>query len=310
MITDELRIWKMPLKSERDDFLDDPTKVDRARQFCFDEGWLGIGWECDSLSTSTDDPLEYQQALKRDRVNDSSALSAHRAIAEKMETGDFVWCRAKCDIYWLGKVEGPWNYRNKDRFEEFDLYQVRKCRWQRVGPADTVPGPVKNAYAGRGSAISQIRREAETAAHTSNSLWTKLTGETTRHALKDSPRFTLSSIGHDDLEDLVALYLQAEKRWYVVPSTVKRSTPFTEFVLRNSEGQRAYLQVKSGETHVDSLTEVPADVDRLFLFDLDRGNQDMANPKIERIDPTKLEAFARTNKSLLPAYMQGFVSGE
>lgn len=304
MEIDGRRVWKIPLKSGRDDFEKDHHRVDRAREFCFHNGWVGIGWECDSLSDNLQDPKDYREALTSDSKNGPAARSAHKALAVIMQQGDLVWCRARGDIYWLGKVEGPWKYHNTGKFGEFDLYQVRKCRWCKVGPADTVPGPVKNAYAGRGSAISQIQRERDAAIHMSLSIWGKLTGE----AIEDSPlksgKVSLSALGHDDLEDLVALYLQAELGWYLVPSTAKRSTPLTEFVLRNSEGKRAYVQVKSGETHVTSV-DVPAEVDKFFVFDLSPDNLNTANYKVERIDTLKLIAFYRANTYLLPAYMKG-----
>ncbi len=156
-----------------------------------------------------------------------------------MQKGDLVWYRAKGDIYWLGKVDGSWSYQNTGDFKEFDLYQARKCRWLRVGPADTVPGPVKNAYAGRGNCISQIKRERHSAIPISFAIWEKQTGEVTQHCSFKSVKLPLSVIGHDDFEDLVALYLQSQSGWYLVPSTSKRSSPLTEFVPRNLEGKRA-----------------------------------------------------------------------
>jgi hypothetical protein len=306
MEVDDRRVWKMPLKSGREDFDKDHHKVDRAREFCFVNAWVGIGWHCDSLSDNLQDPKVYGEALTTDPKNGPAARSAHRALAVIMQPGDFVWCRAKGDIYWLGKVEGPWRYQNSGYFKEFDLYQVRKCRWKKVGPADTVPGPVKNAYAGRGSAISQIQRERDAVIHMSLSIWEKLTGEAFENSAFKSAKVSLSAIGHDDLEDLVALYLQAEMGWYLVPSTAKRSTPLTEFVLRNSEGKRAYVQVKSGETHLASV-DVPTEVDKFFLFDLNPKNLHSTNYKVERIDALKLIDFFRTHTFLLPDYMQGIV---
>lgn len=43
METYDVRIWKMPLRSNRSDFEKDPHKGELARQFCFNNGWLGMG---------------------------------------------------------------------------------------------------------------------------------------------------------------------------------------------------------------------------------------------------------------------------
>jgi hypothetical protein len=302
------RIWKMPIKSGREDFEVDPSKVSRARAFCFEKGWVGIGWGCDGLQDDSADASQYEQEVRTQYADDPSGLYAHRAFSNVMQIGDFVWCRARGDIYWLGRIEGAWRYRNIDEFDQFDLYQVRSCRWHKVGTSDTVPGFIKNAYAGRGPAISQIQKERESARHMTLAIWERVTGK----PRKDSPyegKFSLSLVGHDDLEDLVALYLQAELGWYVVPSTAKRSTPFTEFVLLNSRGERAYVQVKSGRAEI-ALEEVPVEIDTFFIFDLNSDKLDVASQRVKRIDPAQLIKFCRKNATFLPQYMQGLVFDE
>jgi hypothetical protein len=299
-----IQVWKTPLRSQREDF--DEEKVQRARSFCFSEGWIGIGWAIDSLSDDVTDPSLYEQAIPKtsEGYPDGAQLSGHRALAHKVQADDLVWCRTKDDVYWLGRVAGPWRYRNTGDFDDFDLYQVRRSAWQRVGPADKVPGPIKNAYAGRGSAISQIQRERVAAARESAFIWQTLTAEVIQDAPDSSSELSLSAIGHDDLEDLVILYLQAEHGWYVVPSTAKISTPITECVLRNSKGQRAYVQVKSGHTAVDANIDIPPEVDRFFVFDLVEGREELASDQFTRIEPLELEQFLRTHPFLPPPYLQ------
>jgi hypothetical protein len=171
-------IWKMPLSSQRDDFQDEPPKVHRAREFCFKNGWTGIGWGIDSVPDGIDQPHRYESALfdlPEDRR--AAARSAHHALAHKMQPGDFVWCRAQGNIYWLGRVSGSWLYRNVEAFDDLDLYQIRKCQWVCVGPADLVPGPIKNAFAGPGSTISRINREHDAVLRESASIWEEKTDE-------------------------------------------------------------------------------------------------------------------------------------
>jgi hypothetical protein len=207
-----IQIWKIPLRSQREDFLDDPGKVQRARAFCFSEGWVGIGWGIASVADGITDPKLYEDTILHASEGalewePGPALTAHRALAHTL------WCRANSDIYWIGRVTGPWLYRNTGRFDEFDLYQVRKCAWNRVGPSDAVPGPIKNAYAGRGMTISQIRREYAAAAHESAAIWEKMAGEKIDIQVAYA-ELSLSAVAHDDLEDLVALYLQSHG-WHV-----------------------------------------------------------------------------------------------
>lgn len=299
----------MPIKSQRDDFEENPSKVDRARSFCFEEGWTGIGWGIAGMDDNVAEASRYEAILRNASSSELGfdvgyALSAHNALANRMKPGDFAWCRERGDIYWLGRVRGPWTYRNTGRFDEFDLYQTRQCQWQRVGPADLVPGPVKNAFAGRGSAISQLQGEAEAALRESATIWRKLTSETVDGVPMHDGTFSLSSLGHDDLEDLVALYLQSDHGWYVVPSTAKRSTPYTECVLRNAAGQRAYFQVKSGHSRIGHPIVVPPEVDRFFLFDAGQDGGAKLPDRVERIDPAALMRFAAAHPALLPLYLQ------
>lgn len=88
----------------------------------------------------------------------------------------------------------------------------------------------------------------------------------------------------------------------MVPSTAKRSTPDTEFVLRNAEGKRAYLQVKSGVTQVPRVIEVPQGVDVFFVFD-PTGDAHHRSPKVVRIDNARVKAFAISHPSLLPKHL-------
>src|SRR5580700_5052667 len=117
----EPQIWKVPINSRREDF--SPAKVDEARQFCFAKAWVGIGWGLDLVPDNCHQPEQYglvlmalgkagiEQKAPMPFANIDAAYSAHRAIAETMQVGDFVWCRARNDIYWLGQVTGEWEYR-------------------------------------------------------------------------------------------------------------------------------------------------------------------------------------------------------
>lgn len=294
------QVWKIPINSMRDDLKNDAALRDCARRYCFAERWVGIGWGVDGLD-ATNEPETYVKALGATEYF-NNGISAHRALAERMQVNDLVWCRARGDIYWLGRVAGPWQFRNDGEFRELDLHQVRECIWREIGPGDSVPGRVKNAFAGPGSAISQIH--AESALRLSAYIWRTVTGEAFPDFPLQNEPLTLRDVGHDDLEDLVALYLQATQGWYVVPSTVKRSTPLTEFVLRNSRGHRAYLQVKSGDTTVDTNVEVPPDVTRFFLFDLSEPQDEQLADRLERISVARLTGFMADNRMLLPRFLQ------
>lgn len=314
------QIWKIPINPQRPpDFIRDEAnpkkfeagKAEKARAFCFEQNWVGIGWAIPSIKRNLQNHNEYLQALTAATEREVGFLPQNAkgpciAFADKMKNGDFVWCRAAGDIYWLGRIQGPWMYKHSGDFDHFDLYQVRKCRWERVGSSDSVPGPVKNAFAGRGQAISRIKKEEDAAIRSIAAMWRSLTGEIVELDLQPFTEFPLSATAHDDLEDIVALYLQMKLGWHIVPSTVKLSTPDTEFVLRNADGHRAYAQVKTHEFDFSKIT-VPDGVDNFFVFypQLDSTEKNLnADLRVKLIDASALAAFVKAHPNLMPLFVR------
>ncbi|MCB1542848.1 MAG: hypothetical protein H6872_10565 [Methylobacteriaceae bacterium] len=296
-------VWKMALNSGRDDFKKDKSKCDEARKFCFANGWTGIGWQIEGIDDGTTNAELYGDYLAHSPYG-RSAKSAHNALAHRMKDGDFVWCRTRDNIYWLGRADGPWTYRCVGDFALYDLFQVRACSWLRVGPSDLVPGPVKNAFAGRGSAISQFRSESESSLLMSASIWNGKTRTDISLPRSGHANLPLSAIGHDDLEDIVLFFIQAELKWYISVSSAKRSTPLTECVLRHMDGRRGYVQIKSGHSKMTtSLVKAPTDVDIFFLFDPSE-NEGSIIGKVHRIGAAELRAFIEKQPYLLPPYME------
>jgi hypothetical protein len=187
------------------------------------------------------------------------------------------------------------------------VFQVRKCKWVRVGSSDKIPGPVKNAFAGRGQAISRIAKEESAALLGTALIWESVTGESIELDIVAAKQFPMGAIAHDDLEDIVALYLQIEMGWHIVPSTAKKTTRDIEFVLRNSMGQRAYLQVKSGQATVEvTKIDVPQDVDFFFIFYPTISEQDSfgTNSKIVLLNPNEIAKFLSSHKTIMPPFVQ------
>lgn len=306
MFSEQTTVWKLPLRSRRLDFESEADKVEQARKFCFEKRWVGIGWQLESVEDGEASPEVYEAALvasKRTDINVRAALSAHRAFSRTLKPCDLVWCRARGDVYWIGRVIGPWQYHCIGDFDTHDLYQVRECEWRRLGPSDLVPGPVKNAYAGRGAAITRILREADEARRSTIAIWHRLGGDSSRESV-ESAGVRLTTLGHDDLEDVVLLYLQAELGWRVVVSTAKKSTPFTECILRSDDGRRAYVQVKSGLAGLSAPDDIPPEVDIMYVFN---GNDEYSWINNDRIHPISRETllrFVSHKSSLIPPQLR------
>ncbi len=313
-------VWKLPILSRREpDFVEvegkknrfknrNNAKVEKAREFCFKENWAGVGWGLENIKADLTDHNDYIRVLRKSRHKDAEDRSIR--FARELKEGDFVWCRAKGDVYWLGRITGPWQYKHSGKFDDFDLYQVRTCRWERIGHGGLVPGPVKNSFAGRGQAISRIKREGAEALFASVAIWEAHTGERIELPREITGGLSIKGVSHDDLEDIVGLYLQKELGWYLVPSTGKHANRDTEFVLRNKEGKAAYVQVKSGVTRIEEEIIVPKEVDVFYVYypliDQVRAKETeyLNHQKIICLETNKLRAFVANNGNLFPEFLR------
>lgn len=107
----------------------------------------------------------------------------------------------------------------------------------------------------------------------------------------------------DDLEDVVALYLQ-DKGYRIFPSTSKTSMANYEYILAAPSGGRAAVQVKSGNVAwLDAA--IPDGIEEYFVFMAHPTATIMSSdPRIRRIAPSELEQFARASWIHLPRRLQ------
>jgi hypothetical protein len=274
-----------------------------ARTFALENGVVGAGWglnnsiERSPLPDLCTDANLYLQHARSVFPNDHSMESAADIFGFQMQVGDFCWMYVThTGEYWCCRIDGGFEYRIGGDFDAHDLHITRRCTWRRAGAADAVPGVVRRAFAGQFGAVSSIVTNATTAIEAAELLF---------HLRNPIPNGDLFAIaGPEDLEDLVALYLQ-EQGWRVFPSTAKTSMASYEFVLTHREtGKRAGVQVKSG--NVGFLDQhVAQDFEVFFVF--------MANstavvagtdPRIKRIGQDEIATFARRYWTLLPRRLQ------
>lgn len=288
-----MTVWRARMKSGS-------AGVDHAaaRQFAFSEGLVGAGWGLNNSSRarmvpdgSGDTALYYQHAMFVH--GDDSFKRAFDAIANRMKVDDYCWTYVThLGEYWCCRVTGPFAYREGASFDTFDWHMTRTCTWARVGSMDAVPGAIRRAFAGPFGTITALTNGVERAVHAAEL------------ALGLTPSNTISDLfraaGPEDLEDLIALYLQS-KGWFIYPSTAKVSTASYEFVLANaSTGERAGVQVKSGNAGVGEI-EVASDLDKFFVFaPALRAETAWKDQRITLIGSEEVRKFAKENWAILP----------
>jgi hypothetical protein len=294
-MTEMPSVWRVRMKSGAEG-------VDHAaaRQFAIDNGIVGAGWALNDppdigpLPDGCDDLGLYLKHAKMVFPNDNSLEGVADAFGTQMKLGDFCWMYVThTGEYWCCRVDDEkFSYRVGGDFDKFDLHITRRCTWARAGTADAVPGVVRRAFAGQFGTVSRIVSDADTAIEAA---------EVTLGLRRPAANRDLFAIASpEDLEDIVALYLQS-KGWRLFPSTAKVSMASYEFVLINEKtGKRAGVQVKSGNVgYLDQ--KVARDFDLFFVF--------LANPnaylvgdveRISKINRNEVASFARRNWRLLP----------
>ena len=274
-----------------------------ARTFAIEQGIVGAGWglnepgEPSPIPDRCNDVKLYLEHSRRVFPGDQSMENAADILGAQMDHGDFCWTYAThTGEYWCCRIEGGFRYRTGGPFDAHDLHLTRCCRWMRAGAADAVPGVVRRAFAGQFGTISRMVSNAQTALEAAEVLFEMRQWE------QNGDLF--AAAGPEDLEDLVALYLQ-ERGWRLLPSTAKAAMASYEFVLVNAEtGERAGVQVKSG--NVGYLNqEVAEDFGCFFVLMANpvatvEGN----DPRLIRLQRGDIEAFARRNWRLLPRRLQ------
>lgn len=106
-------------------------------------------------------------------------------------------------------------------------------------------------------------------------------------------------ISSDDCEDVVALYLQVKKDYFLIPSTCKNNTLGYEFILKHRQTKKtAAVQVKQGCVDLDDTLSKSADL--VFLFSTE-GRVEANKENIVPLNKEELYQFVLSNKDILPA---------
>ena len=105
--------------------------------------------------------------------------------------------------YHIGRVEGPWEYRNTRENRDADVVNVRACQWVPVGTADAVPGKVLNSF--RASRTLQAVDD-DTVRFYSKLAFNSAGGEPRYDLLGENRELNLFAlISPEDCEDIVGI---------------------------------------------------------------------------------------------------------
>ncbi|MXW07832.1 MAG: hypothetical protein F4Z87_06880 [Gammaproteobacteria bacterium] len=294
-----MTIWRLTINTSAKDGVD-------PRKFCIENNILGFGWPVSHSKSMDWDTYERLGTETYYNDNDKGWWPAVNAIHNRMEIGDLCWTRDWEGRYYLGRVEGPWEYRADERHTNADIVNVRSCKWIYIGTDDSVPGKVINSF--RASRTLQAVHD-ETAAFYSKLRFNK-EGNAPKYDLsprgKDLDFFSL--ISTEDCEDIVGIYLQEVRGFRLIPSTCRSNTLKTEFILRKLN-QKAQAQVKQGNVIINMADysfdkNDPCD---WYLFTTCGHYVGQNTDYVHCLDPEEMRNFVYSNITLMSDRVRQFV---
>lgn len=282
------------------------------REFCLNENILGVGWVVDGNDKMTWE--EYNnKALKKYYYEDEitfkkkqgsrSWKSAINIIKDNMKIGDLCWTRDKNGVYYLGRIMGEWEYRGSKEYINADIVNIRKCIWVKIGLIDEVPGKVINSFAAR-STVQKVWDN--TALEYSKLLYNQYTLDE-KYELNLNSKSIYSLLSPDDCENVIGLYLQKERGYYIIPKTNRLDTVKYEFILKHKDsGNKAIVQVKSGNVplNIDDFKEI---ADEVFLFTTDGEYKGNLDESIELLNRDIIENFIFNNIKIMPDIVKRWI---
>lgn len=298
-----MQLWRIHIKPDAEEGI---VPID----FCIKKNIAGIGWGLSRPPTSKDDyrslvETEYPVLFSKNWPNwRKSWCPATNAILDYIQQFDLIWTRNQQAKYFLGRIEGGWQYDGSKEHAKADVINFRSCQWIEVGLMDNVPGSVINSF-NRSATVQRVGDPD--ALLFSQYLYANHTKRPFTPPEKKRGVDILQLLSNEDLEDAVALYLQVVKGFKLFPSTCKLSTKAVECLLVSPEsGERIGMQVKSGQESVDQDAFVGISSD-VYLFSASGSYLGQPHAHVRCLSPDEIRKFVLSSRKLMPARMQRWI---
>ena len=296
-----MAIWRIHLNTEAEQGYD-------VSKFCIENNFVGIGWLANTTEAASLSLEKYKELIKEAGHDSTSWRKAINAM-ESMAVNDIVWTRNNSSgVYYLGRITDEWRYYGH---KEYDIGSIRKCEWYEVGRLEKVAGTIVNNFIG-GATVQRVY--SDTVERFSKITYNEKSNSDHYEVDKLLKEDIFKLLAWDDCEDVLAIYLQTERGYYLIPSTCKKSAPLYEYELINAKnGKRAGVQVKSGiddaSLDIDKYLEESMDV-YLFAPNGTHGKYGKfygTKENVTTIDPEEIRKILYERTDLLPKKIQVWV---
>lgn len=292
-----MRVWRIHIKND----IESGYNRKDLLEFCQKEKLIGVGWGNITTRENSDSAIREQARTYSDPTPGIKALNAMR----RMQINDLIWTRLDSK-YYLCRVTDIWEH-SKPREEHYklDIPNYVNVEWLEIGMEQDVPGKVVNSFRPAASAQSVSGVE-----DISIYIWNKYSN-TSQYAISKKNIDIWSVLSAEAIEELVLLYLQMEKGFHIYSSTVKYAFPEYECQMVNSDGIRAYPQVKSGSVslnanhYMDALLYDPKA--NIYLFSTSEEYISNGCDRIHFIYKKDIECFIKKNRKALPTLTSNWI---
>ena len=285
-------VWKMRVHATGG-----TKEPEQIYPFLREHGLLGIGWALERSPMDEEDAIRL--AEKEYSEKQPHGVGNVKRFVKDMQIGDLVWIRYK-SLFVLYQIVSNWEYKHGGDWDTYDIHFTRKANI--IYETSEPPlGPIFSALLGRQQTIARFQKLKELI--TAYSLWLcKRYSEGNcppPSAINLHATRLLDLFPPEELEDIIAMFLQTERDLVLIPSsrTHANNTADYEYILVNKQGTPYYVQVKTTGTCVQAVH----DQQNWILFSRDNYPQMRKLCKNANvIDPDTIEKFLLDNEKLMP----------
>ena len=333
----DITLWRLHIRPKGGNASDRPEDVIR---FCLNggdlslkqnenalnfQGCIGLGWFVGEEPISTYEEYKRKADVKHIDANNKRTWHPVRRFILELKVGDLVWFRDTSGVYYLARVTGEWEYRPAPTYEDLDVPNIREAAIAKI--STRVPGKIANSFI-PSSTLQRI--SSLPMLLYSMTLWNKawkgdtsllIPEETIRKLVKrlanddpDEKSLLFALLPPEDLEDLVALYLQETEGYMLIPSSRGKRDDTIGFEYELSprfsnaaHAVNALAQVKTSETlNIAEYASIAKELrKRIYLFTAsDNYVESEQTPWVEKISSDQLLKFWEQNVQLLPEHLQ------
>ena len=251
-----MEVWRLQVK----------TGNKNIAKYCIENHVAAMGWSLKELPESERKNIKNIKTFEdyckyADKVYKSYA--SVKRLKEQVKENDIIWMHSRDEgKYYFGRVkkESKWIF-NSEAAEKKDAgNQLTNIDWYEASTRadeESVPGAIATAFI-KGSTLQRINKDG--VKEYSQLLYNKIHDPEKEQFTYEKPHLCLDKhfymlLSPSDVEDLLALWLYAEKGYVCIPSTNKIATAKYECVLVDPESEKRkhiYIQVKKGKVDLEA----------------------------------------------------------